>query len=150
MIYLSDLLSSAAAAPPLTHSPECQTGVTDIPANIFSSDQNKVYSQFCDAWTSGTTSKITADSSGNNRSPQLQLGRRTPPPDATHYTDWNFDLSFTTAAANVKCSTDCNGAFTQLGHACSSYGSESPFSFSWIRPSFVGPFPVPGLTDSLL
>lgn len=133
MVYMSALFNTAAA-PPVQHQPDCpansDTIITPIPASIFSSDSNKVYPHFCDQWLSNTASKMTVDSLGNNKNPEPQLGRRTPPPNAADFTNWDFDLSYTPTAGGWKCSTDCNGAYSQLETSCSTNSGKSPFLLS--------------------
>jgi hypothetical protein len=126
LVYLSNLLSHASAPAPVVKHPACPIVVTDMPANVFSSDKNKIYPQYCQGWNAKQVSKMTVDSTGKNRNPTRKMSRkRTPPPNAATYSNWNFDLGFTPSGKGGDCSTDCNGAYAQIASACASNAGKS-------------------------
>lgn len=126
LVYLSNLLSHTSASAPVTNPPTCPKVVTDMPANVFSSEKNKIYPEYCKGWNAKQTSKMTVDSTGKNRNPTRKMSRkRTPPPNAATYSNWNFDLGLTPSGKGGDCSTDCNGAYAQIASACSSNAGKS-------------------------
>lgn len=126
LVLLSNRLSKTSAPAPVVKHPDCPVVLTVVPANVFSSDRNKIYPQYCQGWNAKQASKMTLDSTGKNRNSARRMGCKcTPPPNAATYSNWNFDLGFTPSGKGCNCSTDCNGAYKQIANACSSNAGKS-------------------------
>ncbi|KAJ8132073.1 hypothetical protein O1611_g1551 [Lasiodiplodia mahajangana] len=126
ILLISDLLGEQIAQPEPEPPTECdRDNLSDIPANVFGGPQNNVYHHFCDNWAAGTELRMTVDASGNNKSPEWQLLRRTPPPNPDLYTHYNIDLGFTPSDGDEKCVKECVDAFSQISNACRNTGAQN-------------------------
>ncbi|KAM0594562.1 hypothetical protein ACHAP6_000305 [Verticillium nonalfalfae] len=124
MIIIADLFESIG--PP--NSPKCEHDkLSEIPSNVFYSWENKVSSRFCEQWDESTKLEMIVDASGEDRKPQFEesrsLQRRTPPPDPSNYSKYDFRLRFTPAEEKKKCAMDCNKAYLTLATACQNNGA---------------------------
>lgn len=121
---LKELLGKGSSSPAPDMSPQCPIVLTAIPGALFSSEKMNIYSHFCEGWLKDTKLTMTVDSKGANVLPDPHLKavrpvtKRTPPPDASSYTDFRFDLSFTPSERGGECKQDCNAAFAQFASAC--------------------------------
>ncbi|EGY18373.1 uncharacterized protein VDAG_08707 [Verticillium dahliae VdLs.17] len=124
MIIIADLFESIG--PP--NSPKCEHDkLSDIPSNVFYSSENKVSGRFCEQWDESTKLEMIVGASGEDRKPQFEesrsLQRRTPPPDPSNYSKYDFRLRFAPAKEKKKCAMDCNTAYLTLATACQNNGA---------------------------
>ncbi|KAG7118800.1 Sterol 3-beta-glucosyltransferase UGT80B1 like protein [Verticillium longisporum] len=124
MIIIADLFESIG--PP--NSPKCEHDkLSDIPSNVFYSSENKVSGRFCEQWDESTKLEMIVGASGEERKPQFEesrsLQRRTPPPDPSNYSKYDFRLRFAPAKEKKKCAMDCNTAYLTLATACQNNGA---------------------------
>jgi hypothetical protein len=141
IILVSDAFQKASkdsSSPDPAPKPECQPEkFSDIPSNIFGSDENSVYGHFCDSWTPGNELKMTVDAAGNDRKAKAGLTQRTPPPNPNTWSHYNFDLSFEPTDKGKKCALNCKDAYTAMTQACSNTGSELACLLIYAAPSFI-------------
>ena len=125
--------------PPVTE-PTCDMDKTsDIPYNVFSNYSGSIYDKFCAALTLNNTNGLpiqsdltwTFDAFGNKtpnpanlatrslpfkgKSSSRVLGKRTPPPSPSSYTNVRFVLSWKPGnyTANI-CNRDCADAYSEI------------------------------------
>ncbi|KAI0004056.1 hypothetical protein F4779DRAFT_630464 [Xylariaceae sp. FL0662B] len=124
MIYISKLFAKPKDPGPQLK-PECQKNApSDIPSNVFGSGKTNIYHHFCSKWSQKDQLQMTVDSAGNNRKPEIQLGKRTPPPNTSSWSHYNFNLNFQPAKGNKKCIADCSNAFSNITTTCANRGSK--------------------------
>ncbi|KAM0330636.1 hypothetical protein ACHAQA_003586 [Verticillium albo-atrum] len=111
------------------NSPSCKRDdLSDIPSNIFYSTENNVFHRFCEKWDAGTKLQMTVNAEGEDTKPSFELvhsvlQERTPPPDPSNWSKYDFHLSFIPAKEKKKCVVECKKAYAQLATACQNTGS---------------------------
>lgn len=127
------ILAAAGSGTPLP-APVCPIAPTDFPTAVFSSPAMNVYSAFCQMWNKDQNLGMTVDSKGVHVKRRRHLARRTPPPNADSYSNYNIGLGWKPGGANTECMMSCDDAFKNIGSACASNaGKESP---DQLCPSF--------------
>ncbi|KAH8889066.1 hypothetical protein GQ53DRAFT_767187 [Thozetella sp. PMI_491] len=105
--------------------PDCKKDqLSNIPKNVFGGDNTDVYHAFCEKWAASQELKMTLDASGNDRSAKRRIRGRTPPPDPSTWSHYNFLLGFKPTDGTKKCSLDCKAAYSLISNSCSSTGSK--------------------------
>lgn len=109
--------------------PQCSVGdLSVIPSNVFGSDKNNVYHEFCKKWKKENESSMKVDAAGQPVSRKTEsfsksVQPRTPPPDPKVWSNYDFDLNFV-GLENTDCTMDCEEAFSALTRGCSNTGSK--------------------------
>jgi len=112
---------------PKPPTPECSVGdLSVIPSNVFSSDKNNVYHEFCKQWKNDKQSSMRVDASGKSVSRKSEtfnrsIQPRTPPPDPKVWSNYDFELSFN-KLEDKECTVDCEEAFSAFARGCRNTG----------------------------
>ena len=121
--------SASTPTPAPKSDPKCDdNALSGVPYNVFSSSAGNVYSKFCDAVGKAQQTKLTwtVDSSGNQKTSSSRRSghdRRTPPPNPSAYSSYNFELDW--APASGSCNTDCSDAYSAIANSpCGHQGGE--------------------------
>ncbi|OAQ80923.1 hypothetical protein VFPFJ_09376 [Purpureocillium lilacinum] len=117
---------------PGNNKPDCNPyDLSVIPSNVFrnpNAPEKNVYHHFCEKWYKESKLEMTVDAAGNNKKPEPHLKsviKRTPPPDPSNWSKYDFNLSFKPAEGKKECAMDCKAAYALMSTACSNSGAMS-------------------------
>ena len=117
---------------PGNNKPDCNPyDLSVIPSNVFrnpNAPEKNVYHHFCEKWYKESKLEMTVDAAGNNKKPEPHLKSvitRTPPPDPSNWSKYDFNLSFKPAEGKKECAMDCKAAYALMSTACSNSGGKT-------------------------
>lgn len=98
--------------------------LSGVPFNVFSSDSGNVYSGFCNAVNANTANALSWNISSTGQQ-KTNTRKRTPPPNPSAYTNYNFALDWEPSSEPTNCSASCNDAYAYLTNSpCGNQGGE--------------------------